>query len=295
MAFIEYKPTQSLFQYCSREGFFGILKSKNLWFSDLASSNDPREIKFGYDKFIEALKSVRHDEYRGERGLFLSILAGRLAPYHKNVQAFCSCFSLEPDELPMWRAYGANCSGLAIGFRPTALFSIPARIQKVRYLNDDTSQEFRRVVVNIAAQLKGNYSNENLENWISASITAFAKMTALKHSSWSYEREIRMIHVQTIQPPDPQSDSVFSLTGLLPNDEPVVWSKPSERVGISGITHFLEFPLGVFHNEKFDATKAIKKIMIGPNCTLSEHEIIDAMRTQGFTDFIVRKSDCKIR
>ncbi|WP_152568712.1 hypothetical protein [Microvirga sp. BSC39] len=117
MAFLEHRPTQTLFQYCSKEAFYGIIGSKRLWFPDLASANDPREIKLGYDKFIDALKSIRLDEYRGERGQFLSILAGHLAASRNNVQAFCCCFSVSADELPMWGAYGANYSGLAIGFR----------------------------------------------------------------------------------------------------------------------------------------------------------------------------------
>jgi hypothetical protein len=130
MAFLEYRPTQTVYKYCTPDGFFGIVKSKRLWFSDLGSVNDPREIKLGYEHFLDALQFVRNDTYPGERGEFLSVLSNRLTRYRENCRAYCCCFSLAVDELPMWSAYGQNYSGIAIGFRPTALFGIPARIQK---------------------------------------------------------------------------------------------------------------------------------------------------------------------
>jgi hypothetical protein len=112
MAFLEYRPTQTLFHYTSVDGFFGILKSKHLWFSDLASSNDPRELKFGLQHFVDALRSVRNNEYRGERGRFLSLLEERFTDYHQNAHAFCCCFSLVADQLPMWALTGLLIAAL---------------------------------------------------------------------------------------------------------------------------------------------------------------------------------------
>jgi hypothetical protein len=77
---------------------------------------------------MEALELVRRENYKGEQGSFLSILAGHLTRVRTEQQAFCSCFSLIADELPMWNAYGENYGGLAIGFRPTSLFDIPCRV-----------------------------------------------------------------------------------------------------------------------------------------------------------------------
>ncbi|UIK12511.1 hypothetical protein LZK80_09825 [Rhizobium leguminosarum] len=123
MALLEYEPQQLLYHYCGPAGFEGILKSKVLWFHDLTQMNDPRELELGFEHFFEALTSVRHDEYQGHRGFFLSILAGRLAGLRESHQAFCCCFSLAGDELPLWSEY-TGYSGLSIGFKPTAVKNI---------------------------------------------------------------------------------------------------------------------------------------------------------------------------
>lgn len=62
MGFVEYRPTKTLFKYCSLEGFFGILRSRRLWFTDLQAANDPREIRLGYEHFASALRSVLTSE-----------------------------------------------------------------------------------------------------------------------------------------------------------------------------------------------------------------------------------------
>jgi len=295
MAFLEYQPRQTLYKYCSLDGFFGILESKRLWLTDLASANDPREIRLGYEKFIEALKSVRHNEYQGEKGFFLSILAGKLAPYHENIQAFCCCFSLAADELPMWGAYGDNYSGLAIGFRPTAIFGIPGRFQKVKYVDKNTDDDFRQLALDIAATLDANRNPSNQEYWISASVAAFTRITALKHTTWAYEREARLVHIQTIQPPDKNDDVKFSYTGLWPDGKPVTWNKPLGRKNGDSSVDYLEFPFGRFQNEAFNSSRAIEKVILGPNCPLSDDEVIAMMQKHDFENFEVNRSVCQIR
>lgn len=294
MAFLEHTPRETLFQYCSHEGFFGILKSKRLWFSDLLSSNDPRELKLGYKYFIDALKSVRHNEYRGERGHFLSILAANLAASTENVRAYSCCFSLAEDELPMWGAYGSNYGGLAIGLRPTAIVDMPVRIQKVKYVQDNAAEAFRGLVLDIAGMFDANHTADDLKYWVTASTWAFATMTALKHGTWAYEREVRLVHVQPIRPPD-EGDDVFSITSALPHGEPVRWTKPKERLSGPRTVRYLEFPFGRFRNGNFDPSRAIEKVIIGPNSPLTTDDVVAALKDNGFQTFAVAKSICEIR
>ncbi len=293
MAFLEYRPKQPLFQYCSVDGFLGIVRSRQLWFSDLLSANDPREMKLGHQHFVDALKSVRHDEYRGETGLFLSVLAGRLAGAYENTQAFCCCFSLVADELPMWAAYGDGYNGLAIGFRPTAILSIPARVQKVNYLNENTAQDFRSLALEIADQLDAGRNLQDEVYWIEAAVSAIAGMTALKHQTWAYEREIRMVHVQPIAPPDEQTKAIP--TGILPGGQQTMWTQPSERLSSSRKVSYLKFSYGKFENNYFDHKRAIRKIIIGPKCQLSISEVTKILSENGFEQFEVVESTCEIR
>jgi len=126
MAFLEYKPTQTLFQYCSLDLFFSIISSRELWFSDLASSNDPRDLRLGYDNVFHALNLARLNSQGTLVARLVELLEKRLVPYYRNVNVFCSCFSLAGDELPMWGSYGSEYSGVSIGFRPTAVVDVTA-------------------------------------------------------------------------------------------------------------------------------------------------------------------------
>ena len=295
MAFLEYRPDRTLFQYCTPESFLGIVESKNLWFSDLASANDPREIRLGYEHFVDVVNWVRNNKYPGERGEFLSKLADELTIYHAHSQAFCCCFSLAVDELPMWAAYGANYGGLAIGFRPTAVIDMPSRIQKVIYVNENTEEDFRKLILEIAAAFNVNQDSNDFNYRISATVGAHAAMTALKHATWNYEREVRMVHMQSNSPPDKDGDPIFSITDLLPDGRPLTWTKPLERASSGKIVNYLQYPFGRFRDGAFDPSRSIEKVIVGPSCPLSISDVTEAMRTNGFDSFEVAKSICEIR
>ena len=142
MAFLEYKPTQTLYQLCSVDSFRKILGSKTIWCTDLEAANDPRELKLGFQHFLEAVEYFCEKEPEGDIGKFLATIATELEMGRARQQAFCACFSMLGDSLPMWREYGDSYRGVAIGFRPTAITSMPGRIQKVKYLNSETPENF---------------------------------------------------------------------------------------------------------------------------------------------------------
>src|SRR5580658_1758631 len=168
MAYPEYLPRWTLFHYTSTDGLSAIAKSRCLRLSDLASTNDPREIHLGREKVFVALRSVLDDEYKAGNAANLLHLIIRLIGYFDGVQIFCCCLSIAGDVLPMWNAYGANYGGVSIGFRPRAIMDMTGRIQKVKYLNAENDGDFRTLALDIAAQLKTIHSPSELEKWISA-------------------------------------------------------------------------------------------------------------------------------
>ncbi|HWF95242.1 MAG TPA: DUF2971 domain-containing protein [Xanthobacteraceae bacterium] len=296
MAFLEYRPTQTVYKYCSSDGFLGIVKSKRLWFSDLASANDPREIKLGYDHFMEALEAVRQENYKGELAAFLSTLAEHVTRVHTNQRLFCCCFSLVRDELPMWNAYGENYSGLAIGFRPTSLFKVPCRIQKVRYLRENTIEEFKGIVFDLATKFDAlGHGADELSYWIPAGTSALAAMTALKHATWSYEQEVRLVYAQKKESPDPKEGAQSPPISQWPDGKPIKWTKPLERMSGGSAIEYLEFPFGQFRDGEYLHRRAINSIMLGPKCAFRQSDVISIMQENGFEDFEVVASVCQIR
>jgi hypothetical protein len=290
MAFLEYEPTQTLYQFCSVDSFRGILNSKTIWCSDLEQANDPRELKLGFEHFIAALKFVRENEFKGSRGVFLDRLKDDLARHRGIHQAFCSCFSLVKDELPMWNEYGNNYSGVALGFRPTAITSMPGRIQRVKYISENTANDFREVVREIASGFDPCHTFDDIRYWITANTSALSAITALKHQSWAHEREVRFIHLQTRSPEDTRIPR-----GELSDGTPVYWQKPLSRQARGNRVQYKAFPFGRYRNRVYEYSSAIDRVVIGPRCLLTEGEVKSELETNGFLNFQIEHSDCQIR
>jgi hypothetical protein len=288
VAFLQNRPTQALYHYTSESGFRGILCTKKLWFSDLASANDPRELILGYETFIDALELVRQKDCSVSDRNLLTRLESDLASHHAHSHAFCCCFSMARDELPMWGTYGANHSGISIGFRPAAFLATPGRMQRVSYVDTNTLDDICTIIRYVLQHLSPN-PNSDIHRIIAES-EVLGSITALKHKSWSYEREFRMILMQS----NVQNEYVKE-TSLLPNGTPVLWSKPLLRSGRVGSISYLEFPFGKFRDGDFDVAGAIKEVVIGPNSQLSILDVENILVSNGYERVVVTKSDCQIR
>ena len=292
MAYPEYLPKQTLYHYTSLDGLSAIAKSKCLRLSDLASANDPREVHLGREKVFVALRSVLDDEHKAGKGANLLHLILRLIAYFDGVQIFCCCLSMAGDALPMWNAYGANYGGVSIGFRPRAIMDMTGRIQKVKYLDTANEGDFRSLARDIAAQLQTIGSSSELEKR-RAGISAICAATALKHNTWSYEVEVRLIYVQRRE--RPQDESARIPVSLSADGKPVGWRQPSERLLGGETVKYFDFPFGRFEKGSYDPTRSIECVVIGPKCPLSVKEVHELLKAHGFDDFTVRPSNCQIR
>jgi len=290
MAFLEYSPTKTLYQFSSVDGFRGIITSKELWCTDLSAANDPRELELGTTLFLEAMKFVRENEYKGAIGNFLDDIQKRVTDYRRNQQTFCACFSLVKDDLPMWREYGSNYAGIAIGFRPTAITAMPGRIQKVRYLNPDTQEEFRQLVRDMASKFDPQRNLSDALYWLDAAVGAFTAITSLKHQSWTYEKEIRFVFAQS------RKDHGSRLpTAEFSDHSPVYWAKPLNRSRLNTLVDYMAFPFGRRKSGASDCSKAIERVVLGPRCALTEEEVRYLLEFNGYQNFEIDKSDCQIR
>lgn len=292
MAYPEYLPKQTLYHYTSLDGLSAIAKSKCLRLSDLASANDPREVHLGREKVFVALRSVLDDEHKAGKGANLLHLILRLIAYFDGVQIFCCCLSMAGDALPMWNAYGANYGGVSIGFRPRAIMDMTGRIQKVKYLDTANEGDFRSLARDIAAQLQTIGSSSELEKR-RAGISAICAATALKHNTWSYEVEVRLIYVQRRE--RPQDELARIPVSLSADGKPVGWRQPSERLLGGETVKYFDFPFGRFEKGSYDPTRSIECVVIGPKCPLSVKEVHELLKAHGFDDFTVRPSNCQIR
>jgi hypothetical protein len=290
MAFLEYSPTQTLYQFCSADSFRKLIASKVIWCTDLESANDPRELKLGIQHLLDAMTFVRENEYKGPVGEFLERIISELTSGNARQQFFCACFSLLKDALPMWKEYGDNHRGVAIGFRPTAITSMPGRIQKVKYLNPDIAEEFRQLVRDIAGNFDPDHSPGDLIYWVTAASGIFAAVTALKHHTWEYEKEIRFVFAQVrVDPGSTMPVSEFS------DGAPIYWETPLNRHRGGDLVDYKAFQFGRRKRGVYEFSRAIAQIVIGPRCALSVEETKSELQRNGFEGVDVVKSDCEIR
>jgi hypothetical protein len=182
--------------------------------------------------------------------------------------------------------------GVALGFRPTALADMPVRVQKVRYIPDNDDAGFVRLIIELAADL--DFTKGIIEQ-IGVISGAFAAITAVKHETWSYEREIRLTHAQGKEPLPSEESPVFRMTALLPDDSPINWSEPLVRKTNGRQVGYLSFPYGRYSDKKFDARGAIETVILGPKCEASEADVECLLTAEGFRDFSVSRSRCQIR
>jgi hypothetical protein len=295
MAFLQYRPTATMYQYTSVEGFFGIVKSKRLWLSDLASANDPRELVLGHQKVIDSLTWLLEHGNKGKKASRLRRFIEITHAYFEATKAFSCCFSMAIDELPMWGAYGAQYGGIALGFRPAAVLGMTARVQKVRYIDPTSDDSLRTLAGEIAGQLDRMNSTKDWNAWISAlaGADAMAAVTAVKHVTWAYEKEIRLVHVRSAEQPS----GLRALVPLvdLPNGKSLRWTPPLVRQVRGQTIHYLEFPFGRVRDGKFDAARSLRRVIIGPNCPLTTNDVDSALMENGFVDYEVVHSQCQIR
>lgn len=256
--------------------------------------NDPREINLGHDMVLEAVKHVRHKDFVGSRGIKISILHSRIAKY-LDIKGMLSCsFSTEGDFLPLWRAYGADCTGLSLGFRAVAISAMPIRIQKAKYLPEVTPESVIELVRDAVAPLVHREYDPRPEDWIIASVKLISAMVSLKHGVWEYEREIRGSHAAA------HADGSVSVGG-----EPVpsfeypdgkrVYSKLLTRTSGGEEVRYLPLPFGKYNDGTHNAARSIERIFVGCKCRWSKDEISAKLRREGFSHFEILDSECKIR
>lgn len=294
MAFLEFTPKQTLYHYTSVDGLIGILQSKSIWLTDLYNTNDPREIHWGFERFLLALSRVRLSEYPGPSGLFLDKLTQSLKIYREHTRSSCGCFSLVGDELPMWATYGSNYGGVAIGFRPTAITNMIGRLQKVIYSDNNTDDTLQNIASTIASDYIARYNSSTIGE-IQSGAASYAAMTSLKHQSWPYEHEVRLVYTQSDRPSELRHHPVFSVTSLLPDGRAHRWTEPKMRQSNGREVEHVSMPFGSFDNGTYDPSRAIEKVLIGHKCTYSREQLNEIMSKWMFRDYKIIDSDCVVR
>lgn len=292
MAFLEYQPRTPLFHYCGSGAFDGITRNGSIWLSDLRFANDPKELQLA--DVIEMLTRNLIEDPATSANLrsACETLVPRIQRLRDRWGLNSFSLSLNADQLPMWQEYTERGRGFCIGFRATAFNQMPLRIQKVQYVSDGYFSGVRERVEALLNPLIGCEYDE-IEQILAAS-RIMSLATSVKDHSWQHEEEIRLVFSSTTRPTDFEPGHIFPI-GELPNGAAVYAQEPLYRDRDGSKVPYHVKPFGHLRAGRWDASGAIKTVILGPNNTRSTGEVTDDLFGYGYRDFEVIRSRCAFR
>jgi hypothetical protein len=167
---------------------------------------------------------------------------------------------------------------------------MPGRIQRVKYLNPDIPEEFQKLVRDIASEFDPDHSANDIAYWAVASSSILGAVTALKHHTWEYEKEIRHVFAQVHARPD----NAIPMSRF-DDGTPIGWEPPLSRHRGASLIDYKAFQFGRRKQGAYEFSRAIAQVVIGPRCELSIEETKSELQRNGFEGVDVVKSDCEIR
>jgi hypothetical protein len=105
-------PTPELFHFTSPQGLRGIIENRQLWCTDVAHVNDPREGDHGLSVLKSVLKRKSVYKWFKEPILSSDTLSGMKAQWTSYIACFCST----GEQLHMWQDYAVGGAGCALVF-----------------------------------------------------------------------------------------------------------------------------------------------------------------------------------
>jgi hypothetical protein len=108
----------TLWHYTSGENLINIIKSGELWSTQVSCLNDQLELRYAQSLLLKALIDLRAERKLSEdETFFVDLGIERLNEERTNASEwFVACFSRRDDDLSQWRAYGLGEGGYSIGF-----------------------------------------------------------------------------------------------------------------------------------------------------------------------------------
>lgn len=196
------------YQYTSLEGFLGILRSGELWLSDYSYLNDTAELDHGV-----AIARKAFLEVAGERSKSRAMLEAQSQPDVSKHRICIASFSMKPDSLSQWRAYGPvavgfDLRGLGFGYSNTVrsgpvVYDPAHQSAMLRLLAHLNASAWERERPSEKRRLRSLYF-ENVDRLLD--VVAF-----FKNAGFADERELRMVHTE--------NSNVLGILGMDPFPE----------------------------------------------------------------------------
>lgn len=110
------EPPEIIYHYTNDVGFREILKSGQIWLSDIFNLNDPSELSHGFSHAVKILNSKAESGSPESQQFAKNFAAFHQDGMRNTAHYFVCSFSMDGDDLGQWRAYADDGRGYAIGF-----------------------------------------------------------------------------------------------------------------------------------------------------------------------------------
>lgn len=130
--------TEPIYHYTSISAFIGMLKSKELWLSNLVTMNDKKEMFEMLDHLQMDLANANIDKKK------IDMLFNYMRTEFPNFIFGASSFSLNEDDAAMWERYGDDAQGVCLEIKPDKLIAGISKnyaLGRVRYSPDEQYNE----------------------------------------------------------------------------------------------------------------------------------------------------------
>jgi hypothetical protein len=288
------QPEQRLYHYCSGESFRAILETGKLRFSDINMLNDSTEHRWGYSVFEEAatrlIKRIGVPDSVPQMEIsFFDAVDEVLSKGQLIAHPFVSCLSLESNSLDQWRKYADDGHGYAIGFRAASLQRLPISLLEVSYDPENQVKEMMTALVALHSRcptLELPLSGAAFED--AALISAY--MVALKHSSFSSEREVRCLHAISMEKVGTSYKFVDSGGEAGAGNQSVSGEKVAFATRDGALTAYVDLP----YAGQAEAP-AIAEVALGPKNPTSMGNVFLFLGSLGHSEVLVRPSGLPYR
>lgn len=169
-----------VWHYCSKETFVKIIEEGYFMLGDLRNMTDSSEFSAFFDEISSIVKKTNQVENAGK------IVGALYGSGHR----FSASFSYSNDMFPMWKIYGDDGEGFAIGFDKQKLESLKSDEVKIisgdiNYFNEENKKIIQEALSNIKAGYEYVQIASELEN-------RKIKWQLYKSPQFEYEKEWRL-------------------------------------------------------------------------------------------------------
>lgn len=268
---------EHLYHYTTFSALYNILKTKELWWGNMATMNDSKELNY----FIDGLKQVLIEDF-ADKGEAIDIFFDDVKKKRGDNYPYSMCFSRLADDAAQWERYADSAKGVCIVFSTETLkklfmFSM-VQMNEAFYDTDFRKHDHYSILkYYIEKNTLNSFSERNgeIQNIIYTAVSH-------KHKSFFSENEVRLITFWHF------FSKCFSCNEGYESFE--VINGQIKKVLKINLERFCANE-GVCIEDLFDG------IVIGPRASQSKSVLADFCKSNGFNQLSahISVSDCPLR